>query len=294
MSVSVFPVPVSSSGPSANAITAVSPNTLYEAIYDIPVGIYSITCVSTTIATVEFFSGQTTLLATGVTTSGVANVNLGTPADRIKVYTNTGSNIVVTIARTANALTNSFSGTLDTITTSGTYTGTSASGFGYVVLTGGGGGGGGQQRSSGAGAGAGGSLIPLTGSMAVTIGAAGQPGPGGGRFADGTPGGASTFAGITANGGGAGVGTYATAAGGTCTGAQINRTGGNGGTFQPGGSPVPPYIFVGTQPLGTGGTAGAPGVNGGSATGFGSGAGGGGSNSYPGAARPGVLYVLRF
>ena len=64
MAISVFPAPVVSSTPNANAITAVSANTLYEGRATFSPAIYSITCVSGTNTTVEFYSGAGTSIAT--------------------------------------------------------------------------------------------------------------------------------------------------------------------------------------------------------------------------------------
>ena len=140
MAIEIFPVPVASSI-NANSITATTSNTLYEGRFSLDPAIYTITCTSGTIAKVQFFSNATTLITTGTTVSGTISINLATAADRVRLWTNTGSNVVVTITKTASALSDVFSGTLDTITSSGTYTGTSTSGFGYAVLVGGGGGG---------------------------------------------------------------------------------------------------------------------------------------------------------
>lgn len=310
MAISKVNVPVISTI-NANSVTATAAGTLYEAVVDLPTGVYSISCISTTNTTVDFFNGST-FLTSATTVGGSVSVNLGTAATKFRVYTNTGSNIVVTITKTANALpTTTLSGTLDTITSSTTYTQT---GNAYAVLVGGGGNG---QNGiyGGAGGGSGAvcaGLVTLTGSMAVVIGA--------GTTAGGTAaGGASTFNGWSAGGGGYGGtltnGSYG--AGGTATGATFNITGGNGGNGGANNAQqtilVYPFVKNGTtggggtyggQPgagsgIGTGGTGGASaGANGGAATGYGAGGGscggGGAGPGVSGAGTPGVLYVLRF
>jgi hypothetical protein len=311
MAISVFPAPVTSSI-NANSVTATTANTLYEGRVALEPAIYQITCASGTVANVQFLASSTSLITTSTTSSGTVTLNLGSTADRIRVWTNTGSNIVVTITKLANALTNQFTGTLDTITTVGnsTYTGTSTSGFAYVVLGGAGGGGGGGQAATGATGIAGGGggvahgIITLTGSMAVTIGAGGTAGPAwNGGSANGGNGGASTFGGMTANGGqggGGGTTTNSGGAGGTATGGTINNTGSNGG----GGAGVNAGVGSSAWPfvvasLGTGGNSPySNSLSGTAGTGYtaGGGAGGGigGSGPAGGAGAPGVLYVLRF
>ena len=290
------------SAPNANTITCTSANTLYQASVNLDPAIYTISCVSTTVAKIEFYSGETTVLATGTTSSGTTTVNLGTAADRVRVWTDTGSNVNVTIAKTAVALTNNFSGTLDTITASGTYTGTSASGYAFVVVVGGGGGGSNGVANGGAGGGSGGvgsKIVALTGSMPVTIGNAGNANTSGAA-------GASIFAGMTANGGNGAQSTTTGQAGGTVTGATYNvqgPSGGNGGggpggpgSGGYGGNPPVTWSFVAST-IGASGTPGSAGGGGGAAgTGYGAG-GSGGSVSGPGpgaAGRPGVVYVLRY
>lgn len=340
MAVTIFPVPVASSL-NASALTATSANTMYAASLSLEPAIYTITCTSSTVATVEFYSGVNTLVATGVTVSGSVSVNLGSAVDRVRLWTDTGSNISVTITKTASALTNNFSGTLDTITTVGssTYTGTSTSGYGYAVLVGAGGGGGGTWNNNGAGgSGAGGGgcgaitgkLVQLTGSLPVTIGAAGTGGTGGSSSTDGADGGNSTFGGMTAGGGKGGkrapsgytIGVGG--AGGTASGGTYNvdgQSGGNGGNANgsSGNATTKVYSFVvnGTTGSGGGGAGNNGNRGGGAGSGIGTGSDGGYSNSSTPAAAtgygaggggagasnggttggngaPGVLYVLRF
>jgi hypothetical protein len=289
---------VATSSLNANAITAAAANTMYEGRATFDPAIYTITCASGVITNFEFYSNASTLITTGVTSSGTVAINLSSTADRIRLWTNTGTDTVVTITKTAAAITNAFSGTLDTVTTVGTstYTGTSASGFAYAILFGGGGGGGHSSGANGARQGGlnGGrveGLVTLTGSMTVVIGA------GGGSAAIG---GNSTFAGWTAGGGGYGsTGGNSTVAGNASSGGtysgitgtpvyQFVKSGstGNGGAFTG-------AINAGSgSGIGTGGSSGASGNNGSAGTGYA--AGGGGGNAAGGAGTQGVLYVLRF
>jgi hypothetical protein len=328
MAISKVNVPVVSSI-NADAITAAASNTFYEGRKTFDAAIYQITCATSTIVNFEFRNGST-LRTSGVTSSGVVTINLASSADRIRLWTDTGTNIVVTITKTASSLTDQFSGTLDTITTIGssTYTNTSTSGYGYAVLVGGGGGGGGVNPNSGNGAtgGGGGSgavaakIVTLTGSMAVTIGAGGSGGAAGAN--SGAAGGASTFDGMTAGGGLGGQGTVGNnsqpQAAATATGGTINTPGGVGGADTNGGNgaaTTKTYSFVVNGTTGSGamgyyqtnagsgiGSGGAGGLsptnNGNNATGYG--AGGGGAISATtsvtragGNGTQGVLYVLR-
>jgi hypothetical protein len=321
VAIEIFPVPVTSSI-NANSITATTSNTMYEGRLAFDSAIYTVTCTSSTIANVQFFSGLT--LVTQVTTaSGTISLNLASASDRVRLWTDTGSDIVVTITKTASALSNVFSGTLDTITSSGTYTGTSTSGYGYAVLVGGGGGGGSVANSYRRGGGGGGSgsvggkYLELTGSMAVVIGAAGiaQAAP-----SSGTTGGTSTFGGMSCPGGTGGVtppseGAGAGGSGGaTPTGADVTSAGTNGGTAQGAGAATTKlYPFVVNGTTGSGGSysfsGGGSGIGTGGSSpyigtgdnGTGYGAGGGGARNRDdftaylgGNGTQGVLYVLRF
>jgi hypothetical protein len=260
MAIEIFPVPVTSSI-NASSLTATTSNTLYEGLVSLQPAIYTITCTSGTVAKVQFFSNATTLITTATTISGTISINLSTTADRVRLWTDTGSNVVVTITKTASALTNVFSGTLDTITTTGTYTGTSTSGYGYVVLVGGGGGGAGGNGGgfmAGIGGGGGGvaeAIVALTGSMAVVIGTGGAGGAngGGGGWGAGSTGGTSTFAGLSAVGGAAGNTYSASQAGSPSINvftfvisslSSVNKgTGGEGGGIYSGGSTGSPGVL---------------------------------------------------
>jgi hypothetical protein len=312
MASTIFPAAAAASSINASSITAASPLTMYASSLSLDSAIYTVTCTSTTIAKVYFYSGVSTLVTTATTVSGTVTIQLGSAVDRVRLWTDTGTNIVVTITKVASALTNGFSGTLDTITSSGTYTGTSASGYGYAVLVGGGGGGGGAQWNVGNGTGgAAGAvankLVTLTGSMAVTIGAAGT---GGAYNVDnGTAGGNSTFAGMTAGGGGPGKRGFnsggsqngASSVGASATGGDINSNS-NGTGGMTGDVPTSTWTFV-RNVIGTAGLG--PSYYGGGTvqtTGYGAGGGGCESQYTQGAGgyvsgtngAPGVLFVLRF
>lgn len=296
----------------ASSITATAANTMYTSALSLDPAVYTVTCTSTTIAKVYFYSGVSTLVTTATTVSGTVTIQLGSAVDRVRLWTDTGANIVVTITKVASALTNGFSGTLDTITSSTTYTGTSASGYGYAVLVGGGGGGGGASWNVGNGtAGAAGAvcnkLVQLTGSMPVVIGTAGT---GGAYNVDnGTAGGNSTFAGMTAGGGGPGKRGFnsggsqqgAASIGATATGGDINSPSNNNGGMT-GAAPTVSWGFV-KDVIGTGGTGNTYyGQGRVEVTGYGGGGGGcesqqdSSTNGWKSGTNggPGVLYVLRF
>jgi hypothetical protein len=312
MPISIFPAAVTSTS-TASSITASTSKTMYEGRLTLDPAIYTITCASATITNVQFFSGIETLITSAVTASGTVAVNLATAADRVRLWTDTGSDIVVTITKTASALTNQFSGTLDTVTSTGTYTGTSTSGYGYAVLVGGGGAGGSifsyqQTAGGGASGGVGGKYVALNGSMAVTIGAAGNP-----TDNTGNAGGSSSFGQMTANGGGGGGQQGANSNGGTVSGSDIFSNGGIGRGYGSGSATTEIFPFVksgttggggggdgsgGGSGIGTGGSAGYN-SSGGNASGYGAGGGGAGNQNSQGQrsggnATPGVLYVLRF
>jgi hypothetical protein len=311
MAISKLAPAVAASSINASSITAATANTMYASPLSLEPAIYTVTCTSTTVAKVYFYSSLTNLVTTATTVSGTVTIQIGSTVDRVRLWTDTGSNIVVTITKVAAALTNGFSGTLDTITSSGTYTGTSASGYGYAVLVGGGGGGGGAKWNVGYGTGgASGAvcnkLVQLTGSMPVTIGAAGVGGAGDTENA--TAGGDSTFAGMTASGGGPGKKGFnisysqngAASVGGAAIGGDINSPGA-GTSGRTGIAPTVTWQFVSGATIGTGGVGKGYYQDGEvQATGYGAGGGGVESQQSQSAiisgtnGRPGVLYVLRF
>ena len=342
MSISIFPTPTLSvpSALASSTFTVPSANTAYQALYNFEVAVYTITCASGTVATIEFYNGPTNFIGRAVTVSGTVTFNLATAADRVRLFTNTGSNILLTFTKTSVALPGTaLSGSVDTITSTGTYTGTSTSGFGYVLAVGGGGAGGAGASDSTGGAGGGGGaggiggkVFALTGSIPVTIGAAGAINAGAG--------GTTTFGDMSAHGGGGGLNNFANGYtgrpggnGGGTTNAVFSATPANGGygghpccyqgfSDTTGGSTAisSPYPFVingstgsggggrgysggatagqgsGIGTGGNGGASGGGGTNGGNGTGYGAGGGGGGSNPARngGAGTQGVVYVLRF
>jgi len=304
----IFPEP-SISTINASTVTVTSANTLYESSVSLPTGIYTITCASGTITNVDFLAGSS-IITSAVTSSGTVQINLATAATKVRLYTNTGSNILVTFTKVANALTGTaISGTLDTITTTSTYTGTATNGA-FAVLVGGGGNG--QNGIYGGPGGGSGAIcygpVTLTGSMSVVIGS--------GTSAGGTSaGGTSTFAGWSAGGGSYG-GSASPAPGGTATGAPNNQNGAQGNAGANGSSTtlVIPFVKNGTtgagggygattgggdSGIGKGGNGGnGSGANGGAASGYGAGGGscggGGAGPGVSGAGTQGVLYVLRY
>jgi hypothetical protein len=310
MAISVFPVPSSSGGVSAFTISATSAATLYSSAFTVAKGVYTITTSPTSaVAVVDFWSGNTFLGQTR-TTSGTVTYNLGTAADLIYVTVDTG-NTNVTLTLVANsAIVSGISGTLDTLTSTQTYTQT---GKAYAVIVGGGGGGMGNMfgNNGGGGGGGGGGLlatpITLTGSTAVTIGAAGIAGTGGNPNpnVNANAGGATTFGNFTANGGGGGV-REGGGGGGTPSGYSWYNANANG-SKDIGGANINPATFIINGNNGGGGGYGGAGRgtnigtggggNSSPGTGYGAGGGGFGNNNNAagtgGNGTAGVVYVLR-
>lgn len=320
MASSVFPLPVTSSaGNLAKSVTIPTAGTLYSATTALSAGIYTITCASSTITNIEFYTG-TTFISTATTVSGSITYNLGTDATSMRIYTNTGSNIVVNILLSGQSV-SAVSGTLDIITAStANYNQT---GSVYVIAIGGGGGGGSYNSGYGAGGGGGSGGIHqgravLSGTTAITIGAAGNVNGGTagtttvGNLFTANGGGQGTPPNDNANGGGGG--------GGGAAGTPGGGAGGNGGAhiINQGNSNAPgqgaassasqfSYVVSGTTGGGSGGnpqqtfnpavvgsgigTGGNPIT---SPTGYGS--GGAGKSVYTSGAqngRDGVVYILR-
>jgi hypothetical protein len=301
MAISVFPAPSTGGGQATITVTAATALTRNESTTNFITGVYRITCIASTIATVYFFTGST-YIGQAVTVSGTVDINLGTPATKIIFITDTGTDIGITLTFIAAVLSSgTAAGTLDTITTSTTYTQTGGY-FGVIV----GGGGAGRSGSTNSGGGSGGSGglknvdVPrtLTGSMSIVIGAGGT--------ASGASGGTTTFDGFTCTGGSSSeLGPY----GGSSTGGSPNGVGspqyGNGnstihgvaivnyGTTGSGGSGNNGYDQLtngGGSGIGTGG-GGRPNGTATAATGYGAGGGGGSTFS---AGTPGVVYIFRY
>jgi hypothetical protein len=306
MATNVFPVAVtSSSSVSAKAATIAGSGQYYKLSEKFVASVWTITCVNTTIARVVFFDAAGSSVGGAATSAGAISINLASDAAYALVTIDTGSNVVVTFTQTALPLISSsisFSGTLDTITSSGTYTPASGAGPAYVLCfgAGGGGGGSGNAASGGGGGGAGGlwaGFHTLPSSLSVTIGAFGNGGgPSGQEATAGNAGGTSVFGNIQAtggNGGGPGSGgTGGTTGIGSTTGggSSINdlgtnialASGGNGvtnaGTATPGIALVSPVQSVKSGSTGGGGAgSGAGSPSSGAGSGIGTGGNGVGS-----------------
>lgn len=292
--------------------------------YDIPVslspGLYGITTSASTTFWAYLYRGNTLVTTLTTNSSGILDFVLGESVTSMVYYITTGSNIQIKFERKYYALpTGAVSGTLDTITSSGTYTQTGRALV--TVIAGGQAGADGQvcvgcnAIGGGKGGNSGGVVGPtpveLTGSIAVTIGAGGLRSSGSAAL-----GGSTSFGTITATSAGAGSGGSANpgvaawnAAGGTSiatppvNGNNTTGGGGNSGWWYE-------YYWAanagvgGGSGVGTGGTGGtsdhnAP-TNGGNGTGYGAGGGGGGSRRTTGSAgiggnaTAGVVYVLRY
>jgi len=302
----------------AQTVVAEAASNVYVASLALASGTYTITCASSTVAVVDFYSG-TTYIGRATTTSGSISYNLATPCTTIRYYINTGSNIVIAIQLSGQAISYAANGILDTLTTSQTYNQTGPL---YFTVVGGGGSGGSTDGSTYRASGGGGSggvyngVVYANTSTVVVVGIAGV---------GGNSGGASSFGNFTANGGGAGgsgggsqsggsAGTPGGAIGGSSAvlngsgnagatstalaafGAAANYvTGGGGGA----GSGVGGGGGGGANPgLGLGGSGAGGSGNGG--VGIGYGAGGGGSSTegtYVGrngsSGSPGVVFVIR-
>jgi len=286
MSISSTAAVVTSTGPNTYSMTATSANTLYVGTQALSVGIYTVSCVSSTVARVDFFNG-TTLIGTATTVSGSVTYNLATAATKVYVSTNTGSNIVVSIALTGSSLAGAPSGTLDTITT--TTNNYAINGTVYAIVVGGGGPGGKLSGQFGGGGGAGGvayGVINLTSPTVVTIGAGGSPD---------TAGGASSIGNLlTANGGGASGNGGSAGTAGTPTGFSNGGGGSSNNVGGAGGNVLTPLGFVYANQIGTGGSGATGGASqsGNSGTGYGSG-GGGAATGGGGSGASGVVYILR-
>lgn len=294
MTISVFPIPVTATD---NAVAATVPTSgkQYKVARELTSGIYTVTCPSTVNATVSFLVG--TSIVEGTTTSGTVSLNLASAATELYFEINTGTDVVVTVTKTAAALSvTEISGTLDTITSTSTYNQT---GKLWVLCVGGGGAGSFTNSTTnyqGLSGGQGGAVVDkmvfVNTSTSVTIGAGGVAG--------GANAGTTTFGNLVS----------ATGQSGGNGEAINNATSVKTGTNGAGG---PGAVGTNTKPAGAGsgiGTGGAGAatttsntLNGGNGQpGTGYGAGGGGSvasgNVGFGAASAGngsagVVYVLR-
>jgi len=291
----IYPQPLESSGSTVNTTYWTIPvtRTQYKSNVVLSPGIYQITTYPTsTIAYVEFYDTNDLNTLSTQTASGTVSVNIADTTAYMIIYTNGSDNTLVGI--TLTGLSGSYfptiSGTLDTITSSGTYNQT---GMLYVLVVGGGGGGGGAGGGAygflgGGSGGISGKLIKTTTATTVTVGSAGTANGNGG----GNSGGATSFGNyLTANGGVYGSG--GSPGGGNSGGSNYN---GNvalnlwqsikSGTTGPGAD------YWNNAPD-TGGGIGQGGQRGGAASGYGAGGGGGNYSGSGGPGSPGVIYVIR-
>lgn len=295
------PVVTSSGGVNTTYWTVTNQRKQYQSAVNLSAGIYQITTYpANNIAYVTFLDANNATLVSTNTVSGTVSVSIASTAKKIVYWTNGADNVLMGITQTGNSgtLTTISGGTLDTITSSGTY---SQTGSLFVVCVGGGGGGAGGNGYAGAGGGGGGifgGFVTTTSPTAVTIGAGGI----GGNNDQATSGGNTSF------------GTYFTAGGG----GKANYSSAGGGGYPMGGadgaqgysSGHPAYEALNLYQSVVSGTTGGGGMEsyGPAGSGIGTGGntnsnatvgygGGGGAGSYNAPkgydGRQGVIYVLR-
>ena len=305
MVLQIFPEP-SLSTLNSDAYTVPFATKQYKLIKNFDAAVYTITTSPTTSqATIQFDTGSQ--IYTTTTISGSVSYNLPVTATNALVTTSTGTDVVVTIAKVASAISGSeISGTLDTITSTGTY---NQMGKLYVITVGGGGGGAGAGSNTfdpgGGGGGAGqlqSALLYVNTSTSITVGSQGNAGNSGGATSFGnllTSNGGESGSGATGGSFGGGSGGQSDRSG-ISTSSNVNsvKSGTNGGGGGGGNIYTPTGASGGGSGIGTGGTGGnSGGSSGGNANGYG--AGGGGAGSGPGnpksggSGSPGVVYVLR-
>jgi hypothetical protein len=305
MALSVFPATSVKTAPNAYSVTMPLADTLYESPMSLSTGVYTCTCVSTTITYIDFIDSAGEIHKQVQTLNGLIVTAISSSISKVRVSTDTGTNIVVSLELTANpegATVAPTLGTLETLTTTGTYTSTSTSGFALAVAVGGGAGGSNPASNNAYGGGGSGGvaagIVVLNGSRSYTIGAQGNAG------APGNTGGTTTIGNVSATGGVGAVGGSG-GAGGTPRGGSGGNTGSPGGFMPQGGETTRhPYQFVktgttsggagarggdSTSPTGSGIGQGAAGNTGWAASGFGGGGGAGGGNG-----TAGVIYLKRF
>ena len=139
MANAIFPTPAVNTTP-GSAYTVPLAQTIYElAGKTLSSGVYTITTFPTTSQVTVTFANSTQTFST-TTIDGIVVTSLAFEPSNTFVRTDTGTSVLVSLTRTANALSaGGLSGTLDTITTSGTYNQT---GKLFVVAIAGGEGGG--------------------------------------------------------------------------------------------------------------------------------------------------------
>jgi hypothetical protein len=292
MALSVFP-PAIAVDTVAKTLTTPTANTvLYTSNQTFSPYVYRITCTSSSVARFQFMDGSGNIIVSGETTSGTVDVNLGSTASSIRYWSDT-SNLIINIAIVGSSISgSSFTGTLDTITSTTSSYNYGTSTKAYVIVVGGGGCGKfGNPGMGGGSGGVNGQYVSLSGTIAVTIGA-------GATVNSNANGGTTTF----------GLSTPIVATGGLSglnggTGGTPNGKNGNSGTAAPSpysfvvnGSTGPGGSYPGTQyQVGSGiGTGGGGNETWNSASGYGSGGGAWDQSGYSGHSQPGVVYVFRF
>lgn len=266
---------VASSTATTFFVDAAANTAVYAQAISLAPGVYTVSCVNTTNATVNFWSADNEVITSVTTVSGTVTAALNVSCARVTYSINTGTNIRISLALSGSLVGSGATGTLDAITSSGTYT-PAAPGIARVLLIGGGGGGSAGAGPSGgdaSGGGGGGSgfatlaNLKLTGDpIAVTLGAGGAAAGAGGT---------TTFGALTAAGGGAGDAGVVGSRGGF--GGTGGSNGGNGGRAVTG------------QSGGAGGTDGTPG-SGVSVRSVITPGSGGAATSWPTAGRGGGIY----
>jgi hypothetical protein len=325
MVLQIFPEP-STSSINADSYTVPTASKQYKVVKNFDAAVYTVTTSpNTSEATVQFDTGSS--FEQTVTVSGTVTYNLASSASSAILTTNTGSNVVVTITKVAAALSGAeASGTLDTITSTGTYNQT---GKLYVLAVGGGGGGGADwaPHASGGGGGAGAiahGVFYVNTSTSVTIGSAGNGGTTPYGDGGGNSGGTTNFGNLLSAAGGNSPISHTGPQGNTPGVGQTGASfGGGGGTAPSGNAVANPRLTIGPGTNGGGGGGGlvsnsrnasvgaGSGIgtggtgsnwsegNGGNANGYGAGGGGAGGGNAGATQRnggngsQGVVYVLR-
>jgi hypothetical protein len=127
MAIDIFPVPAAASGASDTSFAATIPTvqTTYEHDNEFTAGIYDIAIVPTTTNAQLIFLDDSSMLLTTNTVTGVVTIQLNSTATKVFITTLAGGNdnAIVKITKSSGLLfpENISSGTLDTITTTGTY-----------------------------------------------------------------------------------------------------------------------------------------------------------------------------
>ena len=288
---SLTAIVASSANPQPNYVNAAAANTLYDANLILVTGIYVVSCASAVVANVDFYDANNVYITTATTVSGTITLNIASAVATIKFWTTSGTNTQISILKQGSSVA-PVSGTLTTVTASGT---PGLVGDAYVVVVGGGGGGAGSDASGGSG-GITGGRVKLIGTELLTIGAKGI----GATTGAATNGGATTFAGFTAGGGGGANGGGVAGVAGTPNGGSGGQANGTSVTASAAASTIFTFFNQGTTGggatsiqtakglgIGTGGATG-----GGNATGFGAGGGSNSGNLLGGNGSAGVVYII--